>query len=357
MPLRIAMVLVCALAAQVQAQPASIDVIALIDLYAQGRQDEAIARAAALPDLGPLRLRFVQDTPSWIAADPALAAGRRAAMAGFIVELMAARLESDWGRLSDLIEWTCVQLRAAGPPTPFERRWHMATTALAGRARARVWLLGPYARLPHQKPHTPQKDDPPSPKHLLHAFERFPDDPHFQLAQVNAWTWGRDAEPIRNLDGRIDRAATVRLQLEAITAFEPLTNVPVVAAEALIRTGQLHMAAENPAGALRAFEAAQPITSSRELTYLAHFLAGRALEALARPDDAATQYQRALEILPDAESATIALSSLQFLRTDRTPAVERIDRLFSRPANPTDPGRLVGYGFFLHWPAIKAALR
>ncbi len=95
----------------------------------------------------------MQGTPAWINADPANAEKRRAAVAGFVVELAGARLETDWGRLSDLIEWTCTQLlRASGPPTSFERSWHMATTALAGRARVRVWLLGPYARLPHQKP-------------------------------------------------------------------------------------------------------------------------------------------------------------------------------------------------------------
>src|SRR5688572_21604681 len=136
----------------------------LLDTYYRGDYDAAITKTAAVPDLGPLRLRFVQDTPAWIAADPANADRRRAAVAGFIVELAGARLESDWGRLSDLIEWTCAQvLRPSGPPTSFERSWHMATTALAGRARMRVWLLGPYARLPHQKPRAPSKEDPPSP--------------------------------------------------------------------------------------------------------------------------------------------------------------------------------------------------
>ena len=180
---------------------ATVDLTALLDTYLQGRHDEAVAKAAALPELGPLRLQFVQVTPVWIIADPANAEQRRAAVAGFVVELAAARLESDWGRLSDLIEWTCVQLlRAGGPPTPFERSWHMATTALAGRARVRVWLLGPYrAAAASEAAEAAANDDPPSPQHLMHAIERFPDDPHFQLARVVAWTWGRDrrADPQR----------------------------------------------------------------------------------------------------------------------------------------------------------------
>src|SRR5688572_20821632 len=341
------------------------NLIGLLETYRRGRHDEAIQKAAAVPELGPLRLQFVQQTPVWIAADPADAEGRRAAAAAFIVELAAVRLESDWGRLSDLIEWTCAQvLRAGGPPTPFERSWHMATTALAGRARTRLWLLGPYARLPHQKPlkRALQKDDPPSPLHLMHAIERFPDDPAFQLARVIAWTWGRDSEPIRNIrtdwQRNIDRWAPSRApQLEGVTAFEPLTRVPEVAAEAWIRTGLIYATVSDHAAALRTFETAQPLARTPQLTYLAHFLAGRSLEVLQRQDEAIAQYQRALEIVPNAESATVALASLQFVRGEAEPAIARINHTFAVPAPTTDPGRLVGYGFYLHWPEIKAAMR
>jgi tetratricopeptide (TPR) repeat protein len=342
-----------------QDQPVNLTV--LLDTYSQGRYDEAIARAAALPELGPLRLQFVQGTPAWINADPPNAEKRRAAVAGFVVELAGARLESDWGRLSDLIEWTCAQLLRASPPTSFERSWHMATTALAGRARGRVWLLGPYARLGHQKPlkRVPQKDDPPSPLHLMHAIERFPDDPQFQLARVVAWTWGRDSEPIRNLRRDLsDRMRTTRpAQLEAVAALEPLLAVPAVAAEAWIRTGLVHVTVGDHLAALNAFAAARPIAATTPLKYLSHFLAARSLEALNRHDEAIAQYQFALDILPLAESATVALASLQFLRGEHDASVALIDRTFAKTSRATDPGRLTGYGFYLHWPEIKAAMR
>lgn len=350
-------------AVSVSAQSSGVNLIALLDIYAAGRHDEAIARAAALKDLGPLRLQFVQQTPVWIAGDPAKAEARRAAVAGFVVELAGARLEDDWGRLSDLIEWTCAQiLRSAGPPTEFERRWHMATTALAGRARVRLWLLGPYARLPHQKPlnRPPSKDDPPSPLHLMHAIERFPDDPQFQLARVVAWTWGRDDEPVRNVRRREDeyRPRGYRpAQLEAITAFEPLTRVPEVAAEAWIRTGLIDVTVSDHAAALKAFEAALPLARTPQLKYLAHFLAGRSHEVLQQPDEAIAQYRRALDVVPSAESATIALASLQFLRGDSEPSIAMIEKRFAATDPSTDPGRLTGYGAYLHWPEITAAMR
>jgi len=175
----------------------------------------------------------------WINQDPAHIDARSAAAAAFLLEVAAARLESDWGRFSDLIEWTCVQLRTSGPPTEFERSWHAASHALAGRARNRTWMLGESARLPHQKPleqpgsvprwaQTMQRNQPQPPAHLTHALERFPDDPHFQLSRVVAWTWGRDGEPTRNVRARDedDRRLPRRTpQLEAIVTLEPSSRM------------------------------------------------------------------------------------------------------------------------------------
>ncbi len=341
----------------------AIDLKGLLDTYYQGRYDEAVAKAAAIPDLGPFRLRFVQDSPVWVNADPARIEARSSAAAAFLLEVTAARLESDWGRFSDLIEWTCVQLRTRATATPFERAWHAASHALAGRARARQWMLGQYPRLAHQKPVTERAmkaNERPPATHLMHALERFPDDPRFQLSRVVAWTWGRDGEPIRNVERREDDARRpIRRapQLEALVALEPLTAIPEVAAEAWLRSGLVHFSVSDFASALRAFESAQPIASETAIKFLAHFNAGRALEGLQRIDDAMRAYQRALAIVPDAESATVALSSLQFMRDERDVAVSSITRVFNRKPGPPDPGRLIGYGSFLRWPDLKAAMR
>ena len=144
--------LLCVLAPSASAQSGSVDVKALFDMYLGGQRDEAVAKAAAIPDLGPFRLRFVQDSPLWVNADPARIEARSAVVAAFLLEVTAARLESDWGRFADLIEWTCVQLRTTGPPTEFERAWHAASHALAGRARTAPGCSATDARLPHQKP-------------------------------------------------------------------------------------------------------------------------------------------------------------------------------------------------------------
>lgn len=355
-----------AVATTAWAQPRQLDVVGMIDMYYRGRHDEAVAKVAAVANLAPFRLRYVQDVPLWISQDPARVEERSAAAAAFLLEVVGARLETDWGRFADLIEWTCVRLRQSGPPTEFERAWHAASHALAGRARTRIWLLGEAARLPHQKPVTrppAKKNERPPAMHLTHALERFPEDPAFQLSRIVAWTWGRDAEPIRNVrlrdDGDDDarRRPTRAPQLEAIVALKPLTEVPAVAAEAWIRTGMIRFTVNDFTGALQAFEAAQPIANEAEMKYLAHFEAGRSLEALGRADDAIREYRRALEIVPAAESATIALTSLQFARDERDAALAQIERVFNQRPGATDPGRLVSYGSFIRWPDLKARLR
>jgi tetratricopeptide (TPR) repeat protein len=355
--------LLAALAPAGQAQPSGVDLVGMLNTYEQGRYDEAVAKAAALPDLGSFRLRLVQDSPLWVNADPARIGRRSAVAAAFLLEVTAARLESDWGRFSDLIEWTCVQLRATAEPTEFERAWHAASHALAGRARARQWLLGTSPRLPHQKPAPERKLQPnerPPATHLMHALERFPDDSQFQLSRVVAWSWGRDNEPTRNVErdgGDAEPRRTRALQLEAVVTLEPLTSIASVAPEAWVRIGLVHFSIGDDAAALRAFESAQPIANETSMKYLAYFNAGRALEGLHRIDEAMRAYQRALEIIPEAESATVALTSLQFMRDDRDAAVSAIDRVFNRKPGAADPGRLMGYGSYLRWDALRTAMR
>jgi tetratricopeptide (TPR) repeat protein len=361
----ILLVVIATSAATLLAGQAPAPIAAIITAYAEGRHDEAVGQAASIDDFGRLRLWFVREAPAWVASEPALAPQRRAAAAALLLELAHARLETDWGRLSDLVEFTCVGLRAAGPASPFELAWHRASIALAGRARMRLWLLGEYAQLPHQPPRRrpPSKEPDPYPRHLVHALERFPDDSHLRLAQIVAWTWGRDAEPVRNQS--LEESPLVRTwprtrtppQAEAIIALQALVDDPQVGAEALVRIGHAHLTMDDHAAALAALERAQRRDADTAIRYLSFFSAGRVLEALGRTEDAMAQYAKALDIVPNAESATVAIGSLQFVRDDREAAIARLNQVFDRAAAGPDPGRLVGYGSFIHWPELLQAMR
>ena len=61
--------------------------------------------------------------------------------------------------------------------------------------------------------------------------------------------------------------------------------------------------------------------------------------------------------MPAAESATIALASLQFARGEVDGSTAMIDNVFEHAIRGDDPGRLAGYGLYMYWPEIKAAMR
>jgi hypothetical protein len=227
--------------------------------------------------------------------------------------------------------------------------------------------LGEYPVLPHQKPRRrPQGSKPdPNPRHLVHGLERFPDDSTLQLGRIVAWTWGRDQEPMRNLRSdsegpwqalqAVGRAGPT--QREAVTALEALVTDPRVGAEAQMRIAQLQLSMGNAAAALVAANRASSPSEAIEVSYVARLIAGRALELLNRASEAAAEYGAARDLIPDAESATIALASLQFVRDDRERAVETVAWVFGTRKVTVDPGRLVGYGSFMHWHQLRAELR
>jgi tetratricopeptide (TPR) repeat protein len=332
-------------------------VAAVLDRYAAGRFDEAVAGAAALEDLRPFRARFFTEAPGWIGKDPATAPRREAVAAAFGLELTYARLESEWGMLRELVEWSCGRLRAAGTPTPFERAWHLAALSLAGRARDRVWLLGQSQWLPDEPPRR-QIDPALSPLHMTHAAERMPGDPRVRLEWLTAFLWSRDRGgfSFRGLPAGVVSTMTKRHQA-ALDALRALGDEPATAADARLQLARMRLVEEDAGGALEAARHALSASPNAPRRYVAHVIAGRALEALGRPQAAADEYARALEAVPGAESASIALASLRFLDGERADARQLIERSFARTPQMDDPWRLVSYGSFAHWPQLAAAMR
>lgn len=329
----------------------------VLDRYAAGRVQEAVMAVATIPNLTLFTARYPSEALAWIGAGEDAVRRRRAA-ATFVLELTRSRLDSDWRLLRDLIEWTCADLRAAGPVDDFERAWHDAALALAGRARDRIWLLGEVPYLPGQKPRRlPVGAN--SPAHLLHAAERLPESSSIRLEWIMAWTWGRDREPTRNVEaGRIPVVLGRReRQLDAVAALKPLTDDPVIGAEASLRMASLQFLLNDHPGALATASGIAATAAPPAVRYVAHVIAGRALDETQERDRAREAYERALTAVPGAESASLALAALRLTTGDGAETSALIDRALVRTRDGDDPWRLFLYGSFRDWPARLRALR
>ena len=91
--------------------------------------------------------------------------------------------------------------------------------------------------------------------------------------------------------------------------------------------------------------------------YLAHFLGGVIAERQGRFQDALREYVAALEDVPHAQSATIALVPVLLRSNQADAAFELVRRSLSERPNGDDPWRLFDYGDYVRWPVLIADVR
>src|SRR5262245_49319378 len=131
--------------------------VALLDRYARGDFDSAVAAIAPVTDFGPLYRELAAEAPAWMhAGGPADVERRRLAAATVAME--AARIGADhdwklvqmfmrlenvyWKPPAQLLEWGCALMRSAPAPTEIEHTWQMAALAVASRAQDYEFLVG-----------------------------------------------------------------------------------------------------------------------------------------------------------------------------------------------------------------------
>ena len=327
----------------------------LLDLYLSGQHDTAVARAVDGTEPRDLQPQLARAVPAWVAAAPEDSSRRRRAAAAFTLEVVHARLETHWYALRPAVEWVCEHLRTQGEPRDGEDLWFRASLALAGRARDRTWLIDETVVLPQQGNVSRARLT----GHLAHATDRFPTDPHFQLARVVVDTWGPDQERGRD---RLRRTTPTGLQtmrefrVSAILRLNALGQDPVVGAEALVRAGRMYFTIRELRAALESAGRALTATNDPAVRYVAYFLIGQVLEASEMPDRAIEAYTDALRMVPDAQSATLALASLRYVREGPEAAAPLSARAF-RTGLVEDPWRLFGYGDYVRWPQLRSELR
>jgi tetratricopeptide (TPR) repeat protein len=376
----------------------------LLDLYERGEHDAALAPLGAWPNLDRLFDRLRSDGTRWVAAaGPDAIARRRLIAAAYALE--AARLGmANWEDARHLVEWGCEVLRG-GPPQPAERTWQLASVALIQGASDVIFLAG----LPRGAP-DPHPDRGAAIDHLTHAELRFPDEDRFRLARVVVQEfrgWGQDSKRPRladpqatsvprsssvagprtlllldareaTSDVRFDRAtaeqladgvtrlggfrdymaARKSLQLwRLVDAFEPFLKIERTRADAHVRLGHTYLRLAQPDRAAEQFQHVAGLTSDPFILYLARFFTARMQQAAEDRAAAIASYREALQIVPRAESASIALAALLFTGDERDDAYDVVAAALTPGPPVQDPWRQYPSGSFHLWPTLVARLR
>jgi len=301
------------------------DFTRILDRYASGDYDAAIvvASKAAEQNASELRRRLERQGDAWIAAKSGDEVHRRLIVATYSLELLNATLDTEWRTFEGLIERSCSAFRRGPISAPSERTWYLAAVALQGRVQNQTRAGG---------------------SHLSHAELRFPDEPRFRIARAAARAYDVDGAP----GSRVD---------DSIARFVALLSDASITAEAEVHIGHLWLGAKKPADALD--HARKAIGTAREpgIAYLAHMLAGRALEKLDDPEGAIREYRLAIDTVPGAQSATTTLAALLFARNRPAEAAELVHRSLELHGTDDDPWRLYDYGEYWRYRDLIAQLR
>ena len=243
----------------------------------------------------------------WIAREPGDTARRRLIVATYSLELLHATLDTEWRTFEGLIERHCDAFRKGPSPRPPN-----------GRGFSRPWRWPGASRRQTRAPGS----------HLTHAEARFPDEPRFKIARAAAFAFDIDGAPGGGVDDAIDR-------------FAKLTALDVRARRSRSPHRPSRLGARKPADALEHARQAIRVAHEPGVAYLAHMLAGRALEKLEDFDGATREYRLAIDAMPGAQSATTTLAALLFSRDQPGEASELVERSLALHARDDDPWRLV----------------
>ena len=361
----------------VAAQVRRLEIVAVLDAYAQGRYDEALAPVgyASREAARDFRQQLVLRGGQWVDALTADRPHRALAAAAFALEFERLRAERGEWQAEDerdcagrcVIEWACTLMQSRGPADEAERVWMLASIALAHGVRDWTFLLSPL---------TAAFDRTNPIGHVEHALARFPDDAQFRLARAttlasrNAVTNergsprdGARAEPAPAvvigpafLNSMAQRrgarlADYVKAELEALVPDERFGG------EARLRLGYLHWVRDEERETLAAANAAAESAKDPDVRYIANFLAAQAAQASGDLAAAEARYRAALAVRPYSQSATLALAALLYQRGEAREAYDIVAASRTNLPRDDDPWRLFLYGDFSKLPALVAELR
>jgi VWFA-related protein len=178
------------------------------------------------------------------------------------------------------------------------------------------------------------------------SLQRCPNEPRLRLAHavVSEQQW---------LRGR----TTTGQEADILNLYEQAIKFPETAIEARVRAARfLYGMGEFDRG-LALLEEVNTSAADLELRYLAHLVRGQLLRGSGRQEDAAAAFRAALEAWPGAQSARVALMTLQMARGNRDEAAALSEEIQVAATDQYDPWWTYWLGDYRIYPAILGKLR
>ena len=359
------------------AQARRLELPGILDVYLQGRHDEALApvRHATLAGAREFRPQLILRGSQWVDALAAERPRRALAAAAFALEFERIRAERGEWQADDekdcagrcVIEWACTLVQSRGTADDAGRTWMLASIALAHGVRDWTFLQSPLAA---------PSDRAVQFGHVHHALAWFPDDPQLRLARATALASRNAVTDERGSprDGtRTDPAPSVvigpaflnsmaqrnrtRLGDYVKTELEALASNERVGGEAGVRLGYLHWVRGEEREALAAATAGAQSAADPDVRYVGNFLAAQVAQASGDLAAAEARYRAALAVRPYSQSATLALAALLYQRGEAREAYDIVAASRANLPRDDDPWRMFLYGDFPKLPGLVTELR
>ncbi len=185
------------------------------------------------------------------------------------------------------------------------------------------------------------------------GVERCPADGSLHLARAVA----RDQQLV--LAQRQLGRSEERLDLErrVLELYDAAAAFPAARFEARLRAAHVLFRAQRYGEGLAILEAAGVVPEDPALRYYRHLLRGQLLQGLDRLDDAAAAFEAALEAWPGAQSARVALLSLQVHRGQADAAAAVAESVLVAPDTAADPWWVYFLGDYRAYSVIRFQLR
>jgi VWFA-related protein len=150
---------------------------------------------------------------------------------------------------------------------------------------------------------------------------------------------------------------TAGQEADILNLYEQAIKLPETAIEARVRAARfLYGMGQFDRGLALINEISTP-SADLEVRYFTHLVRGQLLRAAGRLDEAAAAFQAALQAWPGAQSARVALMTLQVARGNRAEAAALAEQIETAPTDQYDPWWTYWLGDYRVYPAILGKLR